>query len=194
MQVQKGNILYVLCIFLFISSCYGFPNNQRSHYTPIVENISGSGKYVIVSRDSSTFKTWNKLANSVARSISKKAEKNPFIRSKPIYIMPGKDTPFEKSYRLLLVNSLTNQGFVIKEDPHDSFILKYSSRIINDNREVIVETYINDKSNIIFSDTSAFFISGYKDLKDYLIKLPTKQFIFVPKIQETEKIYHIVEN
>ncbi len=187
MLASRSRIFWLVCIFFSISlsGCYKDPHPK--HFQPISETLLSNGKYILTSKRSSTFKSWTKLADYVARKLSKKAELFPYIKSKSIYIIPGKDSPFERTYRLLLTHSLSNYGFVVSASPRDAFIMKYNSVTVEDNREVIVETYLYDNEKVLFSDSSTIYVMYDKDFYNYFIKLPQKQ------LKKQERIYHIVD-
>ncbi len=142
------------------------------------------GDFLYISDFTSSSKAWTYLAKDVAKEISKRFKKYPLMKSKKIYIIPGKDTVFEKNYREMLQAALTKNNFIVSENPECELIIKYTSHVVPNSKEVIVNTTLFDKGIIIFKNSSIFYIKD-NSIHDYMIKVNAEQ---------KHKLYQIVDH
>ena len=125
-----------------------------------------TGSYFYITKNTSSVKTWAELAYSVANSIDKKISSlqnnscNPNIIRRNVYIVPGKNTLFERSYNELLATALVKKEFKISKTPETDLILIFNSYIVPNLNEVIVNTSLYYKKSIIYRDSSIFNVKN----------------------------------
>ena len=135
-----------------------------------------TGLYFYLTKNTSSVKTWAELAYFVANSIDKKISSiqndscNPTIIKRNIYIVPGKNTLFERSYNELLASALVKKEFRISKTPETDLILIFNSYVIPDLNEVIVNTSLYYKGYIIYRNSSAFNVKN-NSINDYKLRV-----------------------
>lgn len=134
-----------------------------------------TGSYFYITKNTSSVKTWAELAYSVANSIDKKISFlqnnscNPKI-IRNIYIVPGKNTLFERSYNELLATALVKKEFKISKTPETDLILIFNSYVVPNLNEVIVNTSLYYKKYIIYRDSSIFNVKN-GSINDYKLRV-----------------------
>jgi hypothetical protein len=187
MDIKKITITLGIGIILTTPSCSSYYDSYQTGYLAPLTDPTPTGKYIYLFHYTSTSKSWIKLADNVAQKINSFMNKNPIMKSKPIYIMPGKNSIFEKTYRELLGSALNHYNLLVSETPGDNLIVKYNTCVIYKNMEIIVNTTLNYKGAIIFKDSSTLYLRN-ESIADYLIKMDTQQQ------QSVTKTYYIVDN
>ncbi len=184
MNLKKYRTTFLLIASLFFCSCV------RSAYPPI-QGFVTTGSYFYITQNTSPSKAWAKLADNVAKSISRVVPSYPVTTPRSVYIAPGKNTLFEKNYRELLATSLVQENFIISNRANANFLLVFNSYIIPNLKEVIVNTSLYNKGHIIFRDSSVFNLTNnLSAVNDYKLKI--YQFKNIP-VERDYKIYKLVD-
>jgi len=184
MNLKKYRTTFLLIASLFFCSCV------KSAYPPI-QGFVTTGSYFYITQNTSPSKAWAKLADKVAKSISRVILPYSMATTKTMYIAPGKNTLFEKNYRELLATSMVKENFIISNRANANFLLVFNSYIVPDLKEVIVNTSLYNKGHIIFRDSSVFNLTNnLSSVNDYKLKI--SQFKNIP-VERDYKIYKLVD-
>ncbi|GAB6887637.1 hypothetical protein JCM13304A_11350 [Desulfothermus okinawensis JCM 13304] len=184
MKLKKWSMASLIIYSLLLNSCV------KSAYSPIKDMVT-TGSYFYITQDTSPVKAWANLAYTVAKSIAKTDSIRSLIKIHGVYIVPGKDTVFEKNYRELLATAMVKENFLVSKSPDTSLILIFNSYVIPDLSEVLVNTSLYNNGSIIFRDSSIFNLKNNShSITEYEIKV--LEYRKIP-IKNDYKIYKLVD-
>jgi hypothetical protein len=73
---------------------------------------------------------WEILAGDLARQVKKCIKKRDDLNWRPVYVAPGKNSPFEEIFRGLLMSELTDRGLTVSKTEENALKMEYSAQLL----------------------------------------------------------------